>query len=501
MTDFPSLGVPSDVVARLSARSLVTPTPVQAAVLPEALAGRDVVAQAPTGSGKTLAFAIPLVARGARAQARRPRALILTPTRELAAQIQREVASLVADGRRVIAVYGGMPYNATERALRHGVDTVVACPGRLEDLLERGSLSLEEVDFVVVDEADRMADMGFLPSVRRLLAQTDGSRQVLLFSATMASAVRALVSEFTQDAAHHELAAPPTGDVVHHFWSVSRERRTDLTAQTVRAHGRAIVFTRTKHGADRLARQLAERGVPAAPLHGDRSQAQRERALKSLAEGRVQALVATDVAARGIHIDSLPAVIHFDPAGQAADYQHRSGRTGRAGATGTVISFVTSEVRGAVRRLQRELGIAHELSDHPEIDEDLGAARHPQPERPAPVLAEGRPSRAPRAAQERTERRRPTSPRSAQDHQGPSRAPAGNVAGRKATVTFFNDARGFGFASDRDGDDLFVHFSQIQGSGRRTLSKGQRIAFEEVLGPRGREARNVRVLEVGTRRR
>ncbi|MGH9021351.1 MAG: DEAD/DEAH box helicase, partial [Acidimicrobiales bacterium] len=356
---FADLGVPARLVERLATRGVTDPFPIQSAAIPDALAGRDVVGKAATGSGKTLAFGLPLMARLRPASARRPHALVLVPTRELAAQVQRELAQLTDDrGRRVVALYGGTSYSAARKALNHGVDVVVACPGRLEDLLAQGALDLSQVSTVVVDEADRMSDMGFLPAVRRLVGATHASRHVMLFSATMGPDVAALVREFTTDAAVHDVVGEESPSTVdHYFWRVGKDQRPQVVADVVAEHGRALVFTRTKHGADRLARQLHDRGVAAAALHGDRSQAQRERALAAVKEGRTQVLVATDVAARGIHVEGLPVVVHFDPPAQATDYLHRSGRTGRAGATGVVISLVTDEVTGAITRLQRALGL------------------------------------------------------------------------------------------------------------------------------------------------
>src|SRR5665213_3555068 len=356
---FAALGVPSNLVEHLKQRGITEAFPIQEAALPDALAGRDVVGKAVTGSGKTLAFGLPLMARLAKARPRKPVALVLVPTRELAAQVQKELAQLTDDrGRRVICIYGGTSYNVARKALNFGVDVVVACPGRLEDMLEQGALDLSSVTTVVVDEADRMADMGFLPCVRRIVGATPRDRHVMLFSATMGPDVKSLVKEFTHDAAIHDVVGDEApNDVDHYFWRVAREQRPQITADIVEEYERALVFTRTKHGADRLARQLEERGISAVALHGDRTQAQRERALRSVKNGQVRVLVATDVAARGIHIELLPVVVHYDPPAQANDYLHRSGRTGRAGATGAVLSLVGEDVIGQVKRLQKALGL------------------------------------------------------------------------------------------------------------------------------------------------
>jgi superfamily II DNA/RNA helicase len=544
---FADLGVPSNLVERLAARGITEAFPIQEAAIPDALAGRDVVGKAITGSGKTLAFGLPLMARLTKARPRKPVALVLVPTRELAAQVQKELAQLSDDrGRRVISIYGGTSYSVARKALNFGVDVVVACPGRLEDMLEQGALDLSCVTTVVVDEADRMADMGFLPAVRRIISATSRERHVMLFSATMAPDIKSLIREFTHDAAIHDVVGDEApNDVDHFFWRVARDQRPQITADIVEEYERAIIFTRTKHGADRLARQLEERGISAVALHGDRTQAQRDRALRSVKSGQVRVLVATDVAARGIHIELLPVVVHYDPPAQATDYLHRSGRTGRAGATGSVISLVGEDVIAQVKRLQKALGLAVSLESREDavavrlgaVDDAVASerlddrgkgrsapatrehdrgprgferrepresaprARAPRPGRTERVIAE-RPARAPRSERtavrpargERTDRQptrfvdRGTSPRPARKD-------------KEAVVSFFNDSKGFGFASDDKGDDLFIHFSNIQGDGFKSLSQGQTITFEEATGPKGREARNVRVVGGGRQRR
>jgi superfamily II DNA/RNA helicase len=370
---FADLGVPADLVAVLTRRSIVEPFAIQAMTLGDALAGRDLCGRAPTGSGKTLAFGIAAVARlDGRAQPKRPLALVLTPTRELCAQVATELAPLAtARGRRVASFYGGVGYQPQIKALSRGVDIAVACPGRLADLINGGHLRLSEVQVVVVDEADRMADMGFLPEVRRLLDQTPEDRQTMLFSATLDGDVDVLVRNYQRKPARHELeldeASAPNAE--HFFWRVDGMDRVELAASVAAACGPTMIFCRTKYGADRIAKQLAGRGLRAAAIHGDRSQAQRERALASFAAGHVEALVATDVAARGIHVDGVAAVVHLDPPADAKDYVHRSGRTARAGATGVVISFVTPDKAGAVRKLQKDLGVPQSVTSP-----DLAAA-------------------------------------------------------------------------------------------------------------------------------
>ncbi len=362
-SSFASLGVPSDIVAALDRKSITEPFPIQTATIPDALGGRDVCGKAPTGSGKTLAFGIGAVARlkGRPSRPRHPRVLVLTPTRELAAQVANELRILATPRQlRVDSFYGGVGYGPQLKALSRGVDVAVACPGRLGDLIERGSIFLDAVEIVVIDEADRMADMGFLPDVRRLLDLTPESRQTLLFSATLDGDVDVLVRRYQNDPARHELAADrdDRNAAVHLFWKMGTTDRVDTTAKVVTAAGPTIVFCRTKRGADRIARQLGHRGVRAAAIHGDRSQKQRDRALDSFIRGAVDALVATDVAARGIHVDGVNAVVHFDPPSDSKDYVHRSGRTARAGATGVVVSLVSAEKASAVKRIQRDLGFA-----------------------------------------------------------------------------------------------------------------------------------------------
>jgi superfamily II DNA/RNA helicase len=391
---FAELGVSADLVTILARRDIVEPFPIQAATIVDALAGRDVSGRAPTGSGKTLAFGIPLVSRVGKATARRPRALILVPTRELAAQVCDELAPLAtAKGRTVTAVYGGVGYEPQRRALRNGADVLVACPGRLEDLVAQNDVRLDEVEIAVIDEADRMADMGFLPAVKRLLDTVRADRQTLLFSATLDGEVDVLVKRYQRKPVRHELAddGDDQGDVRHLFWKAERNQRDSITARLVERHWPAIVFCRTKHGADRLAKQLGGAGISAVAIHGNRSQGQRERALDQFARGEVQALVATDVAARGIHVDAVGCVIHFDPPADEKDYVHRSGRTGRAGNDGTVVSLVGSEVAAAVRKLQKALKVPMQLE--PADVEGLGAAFVRTPPKPRPKAA--RPASSP----------------------------------------------------------------------------------------------------------
>jgi superfamily II DNA/RNA helicase len=369
---FPDLGVPADLVAALGRGGITDPFPVQAATIPDALAGRDVCGKAPTGSGKTLAFGVPLVARVPAARPRRPRALVLAPTRELAAQIHKELEPLAAvRDKRVCTVYGGVGYEKQKKALRRGVEILVACPGRLRDLMDQNALRLDAVEIVVIDEADRMADMGFLPEVRKILDATPAERQTLLFSATLDGDVAVLQRKYQRDdAVSHSVAnADDDADIEHHFEEIEAAERVARAAELVRTHGSSIVFTRTRHGAERLAKQLKATGVDAAAIHGGLSQAKRDRALAGFKSYKLEALIATDVAARGIHVDAVACVVHFDPPVDAKTYIHRSGRTARAGATGTVVSFVARDQRTASRKMRRELGMIPPIADEAPTNE------------------------------------------------------------------------------------------------------------------------------------
>ena len=369
-TEFPilnflDLGVDAGVVGRLDSLGINEPLPVQAATIPDALAGKDIYGQAPTGSGKTLAFGLPLVASSSGAAPGRPRALVLVPTRELADQVCDVLSSLLGTrSHRVVALFGGTSYTGQRRALQRGVDIVVACPGRLEDLIARGALALGDVRTVVLDEADRMVDMGFVKPVCRLIDQTAADRQLLMFSATDGSAVEAISRRYQNQPTRYQIDAEPnrSAEVTHLFWRTPRPERVKVTAQLIAEHGRAFVFCRTKQSADRVARQLRAAGVDATPIHGNRSQPQRARALAAFASSRTRALVGTDVVARGIHIDDVPCVVHFDPPADAETYVHRSGRTGRVGNTGTVVSLVPDEFRENIRALQRVLGFPRTLT-------------------------------------------------------------------------------------------------------------------------------------------
>jgi superfamily II DNA/RNA helicase len=363
LTSFTDLGVPARLSAVLAAQHIDTPTPIQTATLPDSLAGRDVLGRGRTGSGKTFAFLLPVVARladGAPATSGAPRALILAPTRELVGQIDEALAPLAAAaGLTTRTVFGGVSQNPQVTALRKGVDIVVACPGRLEDLIGQGHCRLDRVEVTVLDEADHMADLGFLPAVRRLLGRTPKHSQRLLFSATLDRAINTLVQQFLHDPVTHEAdsAQSPVATMSHHVLHVDREHRLPILVDLASAPGRTIMFTRTKYGAKALARQLNRSGVPTVELHGNLGQGARTRNLEAFHSGRAETLVATDIAARGIHVDEVSLVVHADPPVEHKAYLHRSGRTARAGHAGTVVTLMTGEQVRDVRDLTRAAGI------------------------------------------------------------------------------------------------------------------------------------------------
>jgi superfamily II DNA/RNA helicase len=359
---FASLGVPPFLVAALEEGGITRPFPIQAATLPDALAGRDILGRAQTGSGKTLGFSLPLVARlsGGVTAPRRPRGLVLVPTRELATQVQEVLAPLAeAMGLRVATIFGGVSYRPQITAMNRGTDIVVACPGRLWDIIEQGHCDLGDVEIAVLDEADHMADLGFLPTVRKLLDGTRPGGQRLLFSATLDGAVDVLARTYMTHPLLHSVDDSSTPAAIdHRVFTVTFENRVPVVADLVRGDNKSLVFTRTKHGAQKLAKKLTEAGIPATDLHGNLSQAARARNLGKFTAGQVRVLVATDVAARGIHVDGVDLVIHADPPAEHKAYTHRSGRTARGGASGTVITVQTKSQSRDVSRLMREAGVA-----------------------------------------------------------------------------------------------------------------------------------------------
>ena len=363
-TNFAELGVPAPLISALTARGITSPFPIQISTLPDTLAGRDVLGRGKTGSGKTLAFSIPLVARLASAKRRpaRPTGLVLAPTRELATQITATLAPLAAGyGLKVTTIFGGVPQARQVAALRSGVDIVVACPGRLDDLMRQRLISLDAVDITVLDEADHMADLGFLPVVTRILAATPATGQRLLFSATLDSDVDKLVRRFLRNHVLHSVdeVNSPVPEMTHHVFHVAgTDAKKELVQRLASGTGRRILFMRTKHQARKLARQLTEAGVPSVDLHGNLSQPARDRNLAAFAAGTARVLVATDIAARGVHVDEVQLVVHVDPPAEHKAYLHRSGRTARAGSAGDVVTVVLPEQRRDASALMRKAGIA-----------------------------------------------------------------------------------------------------------------------------------------------
>ncbi len=362
--------MPAPLAAALSELGITTPTPIQAATLPDSLSGRDVLGRGRTGSGKTFAFLLPLVARLAgsntRRQAKRPRSLVLAPTRELATQIAASLAPLEkAAGLTSTVVFGGVGQNPQVKALQRGVDVLIACPGRLLDLMGQGFADLSAIEITIIDEADHMADMGFLPGVRKIMQATPAKGQRMLFSATLDAGVATLVKQFLHDPVTHEADSEhsPVGTMEHHVLRVTNEHRTQVLADLAAAPGNTIIFTRTKHGAKKLAKQLLGMGIPAVDLHGNLSQNARTRNMDAFHSGRVTTLVATDIAARGIHVDDVSLVVHADPPAEHKAYLHRSGRTARAGASGTVVTLELPAQRNEVRTLLRQAKINPKFTD------------------------------------------------------------------------------------------------------------------------------------------
>ncbi|MGE3289156.1 MAG: DEAD/DEAH box helicase [Pseudonocardia sp.] len=417
MPSFADLGLPAPLLHALAAEGFVAPFPVQAATLPDSLAGRDVLGRGQTGSGKTLAFGLALLARldGTRSAPRRPSGLVLVPTRELAQQVVDALAPFAgALGLRVQAVVGGLSMHRQITALARGTDLLVATPGRLTDLLDQGACDLGDIAVTAIDEADRMADMGFLPQVRRILDRTPADGQRLLFSATLDGDVGVLVQRYLHDPVTRAVASP-TAQVEtmdHHVLVVDAADKSRVVAEIAARTGRTMLFVRTKHGADRLVRHLRRDGIAAGALHGGKAQNARNRAIAAFAAGEPPVLVATDVAARGIHVDEVSLVVHVDPPADPKDYLHRAGRTARAGDTGTVVTMVTPEQRGDVDVLTRKAGVRATVTEVAPGDADLvritgaRAGGVPEAERPAAPPAPGRATRSRSTARPAEESRR-----------------------------------------------------------------------------------------------
>lgn len=391
MTTFAELGLPRDVVRVLDKQGITTPFPIQAAAIPDALAGKDVLGRGPTGSGKTFTFGLPMLTRLAESGVSRPahpRGLVLAPTRELATQIQQRLDEPAAAlGLRVLAVVGGVNINNHIRSLARPVDLLVATPGRAQDLIDQGHLFFDHVAITALDEADQMADMGFLPQVRKLLELTPADGQRLLFSATLDGEVNKLVNQFLQDPVTHSTAPVEAAvdTMEHHLIFIgTREARNDVVLRLGARNGKTIMFMRTKHGVDRQAKKLRRVGINALPLHGDKGQGSRTAAIEGFADGSVPVLVATDIAARGIDIADVSLVVHVDPPAEHKAYLHRSGRTARGGDSGTVVTLVTDEQRDEVAKLIQKAGVNHtdlDISDRanpassPELAQMTGARK------------------------------------------------------------------------------------------------------------------------------
>ena len=392
---FAELGVPSNLVAALDREGITSPFPIQVATLPDTLAGRDVLGRGRTGSGKTLAFGLPLVARlvGGTRVAKRPRALVLVPTRELANQVLAVVQPLArAAGLTSTVVFGGVGQNPQVKALAPGVDVLIACPGRLEDLIGQGYCDLSAVEITILDEADHMADLGFLPAVKRLLDRTPEVGQRMLFSATLDNGVDVLVKRYLHQPTTHSVdpAIAPVSTMTHHVFAVSSADKQAVVHELAAGQERSLLFMRTKHTAKKLAKQLTAAGIPAVELHGNLSQGARERNLSAFTEGSTRVLVATDIAARGIHVDDVALVVHVDPPTEHKAYLHRSGRTARAGAGGTVVTIATPDQAGEVRTLAKQAGIRPTNAAVRPGDSAITALTGPPAAyvEPAPVLPE-----------------------------------------------------------------------------------------------------------------
>ncbi len=436
---FADLGLDAGLVRALAARGISEPFAIQARALPDALSGRDVLGRAETGSGKTLAFGLPMLSRIARmhgqAAPKAPRGLILVPTRELAQQVAGVLTPLGrAIGVSVTTVYGGVPIGRQIARVAGGIDIVVATPGRLIDLLERKACRLANVTVTVLDEADHMADLGFLPSVTRILDETPTDGQRMLFSATLDRGVDKLVRTYLTDPALHAVTSQVVvGSAAEHSVLVlAAEDKLAVAAEIASRPARTLFFVRTKHGADRLAKQLERAGVDAAAIHGDRNQSQRQRALDAFAAGHPRVLVATDVAARGIHVDGIELVVHFDPPNDHKDYLHRSGRTARAGASGLVVTLAMRDQLRELQRLHESAGVEparhHVDASHPVVRE-IATTGTPVPPRPAPAERRPRPATAPPRSRRTSGRPlRESARRPAGSRQRSSTAPGGQTA-------------------------------------------------------------------------
>ncbi|MDA8567676.1 DEAD/DEAH box helicase [Euryarchaeota archaeon] len=382
MVSFADLGIEPLLVDALKQQGIVEPFEVQKESIPDAMLGRDVCCRAPTGSGKTLAFGLPLLAMTEEAEPSRPTSLILTPTRELAEQIFNVLDPLAYELQLYVqAMYGGSSYNKQYRALERGIDVLVACPGRLIDMMDRGAVSLDDVGIVVLDEADRMADMGFMEPVCKILDRCKKDRQTILFSATLDDEVADLVRDYQTDPVTIEVGPKEVTmeSMTHYFWLMPNSKKSTISSEIIRKCGRTIIFCRTRNGVDRVGDEMQFDGMAIETLHGGLSQRQRDSAMKRFQHGECMALIATDVAARGIDVEGVNCVIHYDPPENGKAYKHRSGRTARGGNTGIVISLVQKPQKKQYGRIQRDVGIRvdfepPEFSALPEFEVEYIAA-------------------------------------------------------------------------------------------------------------------------------
>jgi ATP-dependent RNA helicase RhlE len=508
---FAALGLADDMLRAVHALEYEQPTPIQEAAIPHGLAGRDIVGCAQTGTGKTAAFLLPMLQRMDGAQARpqktracTPRALVVTPTRELAAQIEAVGLALTARTRsRVLAVFGGVPYYSQAQRAHRGADLLVATPGRLLDMMAQGDVSLGQVEVLVLDEADRMLDMGFWPDVRRIIRAVPTEHQSLLFSATISKRLLSAIEASLNDPVFIEVSAPstPVDGVRQLALTVAPDEKVAGLLQYMRHQDPAstLVFTRTRHRADRLARTLNREGFACEAIHGDRTQSQRQRALEGFRSGAVRLLVATDVVARGIDVDGITHVINFDMPMQPEDYVHRIGRTARAGATGTAVTLVTRDDAVQLAAIEGLTGMPMETAKMPRGGQAGGQSQahsqgstervsagpgFPRSTRPGTLLTV-EPGGNPRRRAMTNQRAKVVASEAADT----LRSQGVTVA--QGTVKWFNLQKGYGFIEHEGGKDVFVHVAELA-SGVRTLEENQKVEFDLQEGQKGPQAVNVR---------
>jgi len=466
------------------------PTPIQARALPPLLAGRDLLGLAQTGTGKTAAFVLPLLQNLFSGPRKRVRALVLTPTRELAEQIDGNIRQLAGtSGLESCTIIGGISKSRQERQVRQGAEILVACPGRLLDHLNSGSIDLAELEILVLDEADQMFDRGFLPDIRRILSQVPAERQSMVFSATMPDQVRGLLTEVLRDPETVQVDHDrPAATITHLFFPVDRPRKTALLKEILasRSMSTALVFTRTKHKAKNLARQLGKAGFRAVSLQGNMSQNQRQKAMQGFRSGHYSILVATDIAARGLDVAGISHVINYDLPDTVEAYTHRTGRTGRARCSGEAFSLVTGEDSGMMRSVEKRLGrrvrrvVVNGFAPAGQGRVRSAKGTHPRKrdrqnwmaDQPSPGTPEWNSGSLPGSVTEPYDKQ-------------------GDLHMTEGTVKWFNDAKGFGFIEQDGGKDVFVHHTAIQAQGFKSLQEGQRVQFDVVDGAKGPAAENV----------